>query len=464
MVALAGTSLSFEMWYMRGERADLEFGTPGEHVKRQSQRNPTRAQVATRLSGIVEAGITGHPEGVVQERRNQTSCRRDLRIAAQSRCSGGNDPGRHPSAAGGPRPVYERNGLRVVDQRIPVHHRQREGAVPRRQQRLAPVVAVRVGIRQEQSRAGSRKEDGGGTRGGRVKEVPTDARRRHRRGVGAILRQRRRRVQRDPGGGVASHHPRRRGVRFSNHADGRRQEFVVHVTGSGVAGRGDGRDRTDGRVTAGHVRAQQREGDPVRRVGRQEAAVPRPHHFSHARVGSNTGVRSIRRKEEEVAPIGTDCDRPVPYDIGIDGSLAAESTAVGTYGRKGRTDVVFDDDIGTERGGRVLRGRRRSGERDVHVVRSHGAAEQGQWHRKSFDRLSKSYQRCYGPSVSGQPFFRAQDRSPTVHIIPKRLCDSSCAFRIQRVHGYVDLADGREHPVRNSSGKMSALAWFSTPT
>ena len=171
MVALAGTSLSFEMWYMRGERADLEFGTPGEHVKRQSQRNPTRAQVATRLSGIVEAGITGHPEGVVQERRNQTSCRRDLRIAAQSRCSGGNDPGRHPSAAGGPRPVYERNGLRVVDQRIPVHHRQREGAVPRRQQRLAPFCysSIQCSIRTEssrESRGGWRRSERRPSRGG----------------------------------------------------------------------------------------------------------------------------------------------------------------------------------------------------------------------------------------------------------------------------------------------------------
>jgi hypothetical protein len=52
MVALAGTPLSFEMWHMRGERTDLEFGTPGEHVKRQSQRNPTRARVATRLSAM----------------------------------------------------------------------------------------------------------------------------------------------------------------------------------------------------------------------------------------------------------------------------------------------------------------------------------------------------------------------------------------------------------------------------
>ena len=240
---------------------------------------------------------------------------------------------------------------------------------------MAPVVTVRFGTRQEQDRAGSRKEDGSGAGGGRVEAIPTDARGRHRRGVGAVLRQRGRRVQRDPGGGVTSHHPRRRGVHFGDHADGRRQEFVIHVAGGGVAGRGDGRDRPDGRVTAGHVRAEQREGDPVRRVGWQEAAVPRPHHFGHARVGGDAGVRSVRRREEEGVPIGTDRDRRVPHDIRIDGSVAAEGAAVEGDGRKGRTGVVFDGDIATERGGRVPRGRRRSGERDVHIAGSYSAAE-----------------------------------------------------------------------------------------
>jgi hypothetical protein len=65
----------------------------------------------------------------------------------------------------------------------------------------------------------------------------------------------------------------------------------------------------------------------------------------------------------------------VPHNIRIDGLVAAEGTAVKGDSRKGRIGVIFDGDIATERGGRVLRGRRRSGERDVHITGSYSAAE-----------------------------------------------------------------------------------------
>jgi hypothetical protein len=66
----------------------------------------------------------------------------------------------------------------------------------------------------------------------------------------------------------------------------------------------------------------------MRRVGQQEAAIPHPHHFSHARVSGDTSVRLVRRREEEGTPIGTDCDQRVLHDIGFDGSVAAEGVAV----------------------------------------------------------------------------------------------------------------------------------------
>jgi hypothetical protein len=113
----------------------------------------------------------------------------------------------------------------------------------------------------------------------------------------------------------------------------------------------------------------------VCRMGQQEAAVLCPHRFSYARVGSNTGVRSIRRREEEVVLIGKDRDQRVLHDIGIDGLVAAEGTAVEGDGRKGHTGVVFNGDIATKQGGHVPRGRRCSRERDVHIIGSYSTAE-----------------------------------------------------------------------------------------
>ena len=123
------------------------------------------------------------------------------------------------------------------------------------------------------------------------------------------------------------------------------------------------------------MQAEQRDRDPIRRVERQEAAVLRPHHFSYVRVGGDASVRSIRRREEEVILVRTDRDRRVLYNIRIDRSVVAEGIAVKGDSRKEHIDVVFNGDIATERGGCVLRGRRRSGERDVYITGSYSIAE-----------------------------------------------------------------------------------------
>jgi hypothetical protein len=65
----------------------------------------------------------------------------------------------------------------------------------------------------------------------------------------------------------------------------------------------------------------------------------------------------------------------VLYDIGIDRSVAAEGIAVKRDSQKGHTGVVFNSDIATEQGGRVLRGCRRSRERDVYIIGSYSTAE-----------------------------------------------------------------------------------------
>jgi hypothetical protein len=65
----------------------------------------------------------------------------------------------------------------------------------------------------------------------------------------------------------------------------------------------------------------------------------------------------------------------VLHNIRIDRSVAAEGTAVKRDGWKERIGVVFNGDIATERGGCVLRGYRRSRERDVHIAGSYSIAK-----------------------------------------------------------------------------------------
>jgi hypothetical protein len=86
----------------------------------------------------------------------------------------------------------------------------------------------------------------------------------------------------------------------------------------------------------------------------------------------------------------------VLHDIRIDRSVAAEGAAVKGDSRKRRIGIVFNGDIATKRGGRVLRGRRRSGERDVYVTGSHGTAK----HRVRYRRVRKERGRRGSTAVS----------------------------------------------------------------
>jgi hypothetical protein len=72
----------------------------------------------------------------------------------------------------------------------------------------------------------------------------------------------------------------------------------------------------------------------------------------------------------------------VLYNIRIDRLVAAEGTVVKRDSRKGRIGIIFNGDITTERGGRVLRGRRRSRERDVYITGLYSTAEHRIYRRR----------------------------------------------------------------------------------
>jgi hypothetical protein len=144
----------------------------------------------------------------------------------------------------------------------------------------------------------------------------------------------------------------------------------------------------------------------------------------------------------------------VLHNIGIDGLVAAEGTAVEGDGRKGRTGVVFDGDIATERGGRVLRGRRRSGERDVHITGSHSASE----HRIRRRRVREERGRRGSTAVSRgkvelTPGTRAGDR-----VLPESRTGEAISggFRMQRLLPYrrrLEKEEGHFAAVNRADGE-----------
>ena len=239
---------------------------------------------------------------------------------------------------------------------------------------MAPIVRISIVVAKRRSKPGRGEKGKGGEGRGRVTTISTNARGRYRRPIGPILRQSRRSVQRSPTSRVRSN-PQRRAVCFSRYANGWREEFIVYVASGGVEGRSNDSRRPDDSVKAGYGRTRQRERYPVQGVEWKETAVQRPDRFGNAGVGGHVIVWQIHRREETDEPIGADRHRRVPFDFGIDRQLAAKDAGVENDGRKGRSDVIFNGDVATDRGARIFPSDRRTAERDVCRTRQNDPSE-----------------------------------------------------------------------------------------
>ena len=201
-------------------------------------------------------GVPGDPPRV----RHQSGRRRHVethirqREPIQAGCGNGRGANTrdHPSQAVRPQPADGREYLRATVTAESVHDEARAGCVPRGKHGLAPVHAVPVVVRGEERQPRHQAKDQTGAGQPQVRTVAADARHRRRRSIEEDVRSPCP-VPRQAARGVGCHH--RRPVQDRRRdADGRREEFVVHVTGGGIPGRSHDRRHAEGHVAGRHGR------------------------------------------------------------------------------------------------------------------------------------------------------------------------------------------------------------------
>jgi hypothetical protein len=187
----------------------------------------------------------------------------------------------------------------------------------------------------------------------------------------------------------------------SRDADGRWQEFVVHVASSSITRRGHHRCDAEDRVARGHGRSVSQGWDPMCDLKRwSSAAVRRTDRVRDSRIGRVTVVCGFRQREDVEPAVGASHHRRVPFRITVDEEVLPQGVAVTRVDQSADAGGVFDSNVAATARASVHVDHGHGAQRGTHDPRVHRATQhpvQRDHVRRRSGDVAAYHQRQVGP-------------------------------------------------------------------